>query len=150
MHGWRINSWYFYQQPLLKLESGFIKLGGDGTSYCEGFGVKFDGESYEITLTGFDILSVVFFIFMFSHRYWNQGWNFEAKCQILSLDYEERTHFGHHFMRFYPFDAKYFALAHIFNPFWLYWIIYLQHLKCFNDIFTPFWRTLFLIPIGEG
>lgn len=29
----------------MMFESGFIKLGGDGTSYYEGLRVKFDGES---------------------------------------------------------------------------------------------------------
>ena len=38
------------QQPLMNFESFFMKLGGDDTSYFEGFLDKFYGELYEITL----------------------------------------------------------------------------------------------------
>jgi hypothetical protein len=39
----------------MKFESGFIKLVVDGTSYYQGFGVKFDAKSYGISLKGFGI-----------------------------------------------------------------------------------------------
>lgn len=39
-------------EPLMKFESVFIKLGGDGTSFYEGFGVKLYGESHEINFRG--------------------------------------------------------------------------------------------------